>query len=105
MIGSVPGVIIGSNLSVKGPQGALRYALGLILIAAGLTIMSKANTDLIPWVMVAASVGIVALFAIQIALRKEVEHDPDEQAELERLERLAQRAKARGEPVPAAAKD
>ena len=28
MVGSVPGVIIGSNLSVKWPQGALRYALG-----------------------------------------------------------------------------
>ncbi len=79
MIGSVPGVIVGSNLSVKWPQGALRYALGLILIAAGLTIMSKANTDLIPWVMIAASVAVVALFAVQIALRKEVEHDPDEQ--------------------------
>src|SRR5215211_724464 len=51
LIGSIPGVIIGSNLSVKWPQGALRYALGLILIAAGLTIMSKANTDLVPWVM------------------------------------------------------
>src|SRR5215204_801454 len=79
LIGSIPGVIIGSNLSVKWPQGALRYALGLILIAAGLTIMSKANTDLVPWVMVGASLAIVSLFAVQIALRKEVEHDPDEQ--------------------------
>jgi uncharacterized membrane protein YfcA len=89
MIGSVPGVIIGSNLSVKWPQGALRYALGLILIAAGLTIMSKANTDLIPWVMVAASVGIVSLFAVQIALRKEVEHDPAEQEWLRRAAMVA----------------
>jgi uncharacterized protein len=89
MIGSVPGVIIGSNLSVKWPQGALRYALGLILIAAGLTIMSKANTDLIPWVMVAASVGVVSLFAVQIALRKEVEHDPAEQEWLRRAAMVA----------------
>ena len=89
MIGSVPGVIIGSNLSVKWPQGALRYALGLILIAAGLTIMSKANTDLIPWVMVAASIGIVSLFAVQIALRKEVEHDPAEQEWMRRAAMVA----------------
>ena len=79
MIGSIPGVILGSNLSVKWPQGALRYVLGIVLIAAGFTIMSKANTALIPWVMVAASIAIVTLFAVQIALRKEVEHDPDEQ--------------------------
>jgi hypothetical protein len=43
------------------------------------TIMSKADGDLIPWAMVAASVGIVGLFAVQIALRREVEQDPAEQ--------------------------
>jgi hypothetical protein len=51
--------------------------------------MSKANTDLIPWVMVAASVGIVSLFAVQIALRKEVEHDPAEQEWLRRAAMVA----------------
>ena len=35
LLGSVPGVILGSNNSVKWPQGLLRTALGLILIAAG----------------------------------------------------------------------
>src|SRR5215216_5113301 len=39
LIGSIPGVILGSNLSVKWPQGALRYALGVVLIGAGITIM------------------------------------------------------------------
>jgi len=53
--------------------------LGIVLIAAGLTIMNKANGDLIPWVMVAAGLAVGALFAVQIALRKEVEHDPWEQ--------------------------
>jgi uncharacterized protein len=79
MIGSIPGVIIGSNLSVKWPQGALRYALGVVLIAAGVTIMSKADGDLIPWAILAASLGIVALFAVQLGLRREVEQDPAEQ--------------------------
>jgi len=109
MIGSLPGVILGSNLSVKWPQGALRYALGVVLIGAGITIMNKANTDLVPWVMGGASLAVVALFAIQMALTKEVEHDPQEQAELERnarLEReLAMRAQARSSPEPAPAKD
>jgi uncharacterized protein len=109
MVGSIPGVILGSNLSVKWPQGALRYALGIVLIAAGITIMNKANTDLVPWVVGGASLAIVALFAVQMGLRKEVEHDPEEQAELERnarLEReLALRAQARSHPAAAAAKD
>jgi uncharacterized protein len=89
MVGSVPGVIIGSNLSVKWPQGALRYALGLVLIGAGITIMNKANTDLIPWVVAAATLVIVALFAVQIALRKEVETDPEEQELMRRAALVA----------------
>jgi uncharacterized membrane protein YfcA len=89
LIGSVPGVIVGSNLSVKWPQGALRYALGVVLIAAGVTIMNKADTALIPWAVIAATIAIVALFAVQIGLRKEVEQDPDEQEWLRRARAVA----------------
>jgi uncharacterized protein len=83
ILGSVPGVILGSNMSIKFPQGVLRTALGLVLIAAGVTIMSKANKDLIPYVAAIAALGIGALFTMQILLRKEVEGDPEEQAELQ----------------------
>jgi hypothetical protein len=89
MVGSIPGVIIGSNLSVKWPQGALRYVLGVVLIAAGVTVMNKADTDLIPWAVVAAAIVIVALFAVQIGLRKEVELDPDEQEWMRRASAVA----------------
>jgi uncharacterized membrane protein YfcA len=82
-------VIIGSNLSVKWPQGALRYALGVVLVAAGVTILNKADTDLVPWAVLAATVVIVALFAVQIGLRKEVEQDPDEQEWLRRASAVA----------------
>jgi uncharacterized protein len=95
VVGSVPGVIIGSNLSVKWHQGALRYALGVVLIAAGVTIMNKANTDLVPWVVGIAALAVVALFAIQIALQREVRHDPEEQAELERNARLEREIESR----------
>jgi hypothetical protein len=56
-----------------------------------------------------ASVAVVALFVVQIALRKEVEHDPEEQLELERdaeVDRgLATRAQTPREPVSAAVED
>jgi hypothetical protein len=93
----VPGVIIGSQLSVRWPQGLLRGALGVVLIGAGVTIMNKANTDLVPWVVGAAALAVVALFAIQIALRKEVELDPEEQRELAELKE--QEAEHEREPV------
>ena len=109
IVGSVPGVIIGSNLSVNVAPGSLRYVLGLVLIGAGVTIMNKANTDLVPWVVGGASLAIVALFIVQMALTKEVEHDPSEHAELERNAKLEQelaaRAQARREPAAAGIKD
>jgi uncharacterized membrane protein YfcA len=92
LLGSVPGVIVGSQMSVKWPQGVLRTVLGVVLIAAGITLLNKANRELVPYVMVAASLVIVALFSIQILLRKEVEGDPDERAELERAKTEKARA-------------
>jgi uncharacterized membrane protein YfcA len=103
MVGSIPGVFLGSNLSVNVPQGALRYALGFVLIGAGVTIMNKANTDLVPWVVGAATLAVAALFAVQIALRREVEHDPEERRELE--EEREREAEQEGEPALVGAKD
>ena len=92
MVGSIPGVIIGSNLSVKWPQGALRTILGVVLIAAGITIMNKADTSLVPWAIGAAVLGVIALFAVQLGLRREVEQDPDEQEWLRRARFVAANA-------------
>jgi uncharacterized membrane protein YfcA len=92
LIGSVPGILVGSQMSVKWPQGILRGALGVVLIAAGITIMNKANTDIVPWVMLAATIGIAALFLVQLGLRREVEQDPDEQEWLRRARFVATHA-------------
>ncbi|HET7454902.1 MAG TPA: sulfite exporter TauE/SafE family protein [Solirubrobacterales bacterium] len=41
LVGSVPGVIVGTNLSVKAPQKFLRYALAVVLMASGTTLILK----------------------------------------------------------------
>src|SRR5688572_30810384 len=66
LVGSIPGVIIGTNLSVKAPQKFLRYALAVVLIASGVTLISKEGDPsvVIPAIGV-ASVMIGALFAAQ----------------------------------------
>src|SRR5829696_8257499 len=79
LIGSVPGVILGSNMSVKWPQGILRTALGVVLIAAGAALLEKANTELVPYTVGFAAVAFIGLFAVQLLLRREVEQDPAEQ--------------------------
>ena len=37
----MPGVLLGTNLSVKAPQKLLRYALAVVLIASGTTLIAK----------------------------------------------------------------
>jgi uncharacterized protein len=89
LLGSVPGVVLGSNLSVKWPQGILRTALGVVLIAAGVALLGKADGDLVPYALGFAALSFAALFGVQLALRREVEADPDEQAAMKRARAVA----------------
>lgn len=68
LVGSIPGVIFGSQMSVRWPQGVLRTLLGVVLIAAGVTIMSKADTAIVPYAVGVAAVAVIALFVLQIYL-------------------------------------
>jgi len=45
LIGSVPGVWIGSNLAFKISENALRPLLGIVLLAAGMALLKKAGVD------------------------------------------------------------
>ena len=70
LVGSIPGVIVGTNLSVKAPQKFLRYALAVVLIASGTTLIIKEGSPdvVIPAIGVAA-VMIGVLFAAQAISR------------------------------------
>jgi uncharacterized membrane protein YfcA len=70
LVGSIPGVIAGTNLSVKAPQTLLRYALAIVLIASGTTLIVKEGSPgvVLPAIGV-ASVMIGVLFAAQAISR------------------------------------
>jgi uncharacterized protein len=70
LVGSIPGVIVGTNLSVKAPQKFLRYALAVVLIASGATLISKNGSPevVIPAIAV-ASVMVTFLFGAQVVTR------------------------------------
>ena len=77
LAGSIPGVLLGSFLSVRVPTGFLRNALGLVLIASSITLITKEHVPqavLIPSLSVAA-LAIGALFAVQIGLHRQRERD------------------------------
>jgi hypothetical protein len=56
LLGSVPGVVIGSALSGRAPQGLLRTALGLVLVGSG--IVSILKGDPVLWPVAAGIAGI-----------------------------------------------
>jgi hypothetical protein len=70
LAGSIPGVILGTDLSVKAPQKFLRYALATVLIASGVTLITKNGTAevVIPAIAI-ASVMVGFLFAAQMISR------------------------------------
>lgn len=96
LLGSLPGVVLGSNMSVKWPAGILRTALGVVLIAAGVALLGKSNTDLVPYALAVAAVGFAGVFGIQFLLRKELEQDPDEAEWLRKARAVA----VTGDEVP-----
>jgi uncharacterized membrane protein YfcA len=65
LLGSIPGVWIGSGLATTLPEGTLRPALGTVLLAAGLALLNKAGLDFPIYVIFLApavvAAGITAL--------------------------------------------
>jgi uncharacterized protein len=68
LLGSVPGVWVGSNLTLKVGAGVLRTTLGLVLIGAGLGLLTKAGVG-IPGAVIAAFPAIVAVMVITVLVR------------------------------------
>jgi uncharacterized membrane protein YfcA len=70
LIGSIPGVWVGSHLTVKLPTGLLRTALGVVMICSALALFNKAGIDLPLAVVVALpSALVVGLIAQRIVRR------------------------------------
>jgi uncharacterized membrane protein YfcA len=58
LVGSIPGVIVGSALSDKAPQGFIRTALGLVLIGSGIVTIQKGDPNIWPIASAVAAAGL-----------------------------------------------
>jgi uncharacterized protein len=56
LLGSIPGVIVGSHFAARAPTGFLRTALGVVLVASGFVTVQKG--DPVVWPIAAAVAGI-----------------------------------------------
>jgi uncharacterized protein len=72
LLGSVPGVWIGTALVDRVPVAFLRPALGCVLLGSALGVLTKAGLDLPAWTIVAvpAAVGAAAWLVHRLQFRK-----------------------------------
>ncbi len=82
LVGSIPGVLIGSHLSIRVPERALRVAFGFVLILSGVKIVKLPEAD--PIIAGGAVLGIIVflvwsgrrLQARRVRARRIPAHDP-----------------------------
>ena len=58
LIGSIPGISIGSHLTVRLPTGLLRTALGLVMVLSALALFDKAGIELPLALVIAVPVAL-----------------------------------------------
>jgi uncharacterized protein len=86
LIGSVPGVLVGGKLALKSGKTFLRGALGVVLIASGITLITKG--DFIP-AMIAGTIVSIAFGALfTYILRREVKLPHGEGVRMSKLVRM-----------------
>jgi uncharacterized protein len=65
LIGSLPGVVIGSHLAVRVPTGSLRLGLAIVMIGSGLGLLSKAGAGIPGYVLAAVPVLLAVVVGWQ----------------------------------------
>ncbi len=58
LLGSIPGVIVGSHFAARAPTGFLRTALGVVLVASGIVTVQKGNPAIWPIAAAVAGIGL-----------------------------------------------
>jgi uncharacterized membrane protein YfcA len=67
LVGSIPGVLVGSRLTVRLPETTLRVALAGVLLLSGIKLLDPPGSDVL--VVVALAVGAVAVAALLVRRR------------------------------------
>ena len=70
LIGSIPGVLLGSQLTVKLPDRALRVMLALVLSLSGVKLLDPPGANLIILAVAGVALGVGIAFAVRWHLRR-----------------------------------
>ena len=98
LIGSIPGVWIGTSLATRLPERGLRPALGIVLLSSGMALLGKAGLDVPPVMLVATPVALVILSFVLLRRRPASEQEHAAAAEHEVVETNAHPARPHAAP-------
>jgi len=70
LIGSIPGIWVGSHLTVRLPTALLRNALGLVMVLSALALFDKAGIELPLALVIAVPVAFIAALIAQMLVRR-----------------------------------
>ena len=65
LVGSIPGVLLGSNLTVKLPERTMRYAFATVLTLCGIKLLEVPGADVIVVVGLVAGVLLLGVSAVR----------------------------------------
>jgi uncharacterized membrane protein YfcA len=61
LVGAIPGILLSTQISLRAPQGALRGALAVVLLGAGLGMVDKAGVEVPSFVLAIAPAIVIGL--------------------------------------------
>jgi uncharacterized protein len=100
LIGSVPGVWMGSHWSIRVPANVLRTTLAVVLIGAGMALLGKAGLGIPAIALVPFPLAVIALMVVTM-IRERRSRPPRETARSPQPETAGQTS---SEPVPGRAR-
>ncbi len=69
LLGSIPGVWIGTTIAKHLPERGLRPALGIVLVSSGLALLGKAGVHVAPAVLIATPITLALISVAVMRLR------------------------------------
>jgi len=79
LVGSLPGVVVGTHFVTKVPAAGLRLVLGCVLLGSALGVLSKAGLDVPPAMLVGVPTGVgIAAWLLQRERRRRATPTPTE---------------------------
>jgi len=72
LVGSIPGVLLGSQMSIKVPEKSLRFSFALVLILSGLKLVGVPHASIIIVVSLAVAAVLLAVWVVRQWLTREV---------------------------------